>query len=65
MAQSVKELKQRAENVDLSPSSTKEEQCDNCSFYKSMKKGIGYCAQREVDMVVGGPWWCKLWQAAK
>ncbi len=27
-----------------------------------MKEGIGFCAHREVDMVVGAPWWCKLWQ---
>ena len=61
MVQSVKELKERAEKVDLWDKSTDETQCDNCKFYKEMKEGIGYCAHREVDMVVGAPWWCKLY----
>ena len=61
MAQSVKELQARAEQVDLWSYSTNEDQCDNCRFYRPMKEGIGYCAHREVDMVVGAVWWCKLW----
>lgn len=61
MAQSVQELKRRVESVDLWPESTNEDRCDNCKFYKVLKEGIGYCAHREVDMVVGAPWWCKLW----
>ena len=63
MAQSVQELKQRAEKADLWSESTNDDQCDNCKFYKVMKEGIGYCAHREVDMVVGAVWWCKLWEA--
>jgi len=59
--QSLPELKTRVENVDLWPESTNEDQCDNCKFYKVIKEGIGYCAHRDVDMVVGAPWWCKLW----
>lgn len=59
--QSLPELKARVENVDLWPESTNEDQCDNCKFYKVIKEGIGYCAHRDVDMVVGAPWWCKLW----
>ena len=61
MAQSIQELKQRVETVDLWPESTNADRCDNCKFYKVLKEGIGYCAHREVDMVVGGAWWCKLW----
>jgi hypothetical protein len=30
-----------------------------------LREGIGYCIHREVDMVVGGPWWCKLWAPDK
>jgi hypothetical protein len=65
MAQSVKELKERAGNVELWPMSTNEDICGNCRFYRALfddaERAIGYCAHREVDMVVGGPWWCKLW----
>lgn len=61
--QSVPELKKRVEDIDLWSYSTNEDRCDNCKFYKIIKEGIGYCAHREVDMVVGAPWWCKLWQA--
>ena len=60
--QSIPELKARAEKVDLWSYSTNEDRCDNCKFYKLIKEGIGYCAHREVDMVVGAPWWCKLWE---
>ena len=62
--QSIEELKTRAESVELSSFSTNEDQCDNCRFYKSMTEGIGYCIHKDVDMVVGGPWWCKLWAPA-
>ncbi len=61
MAQSVQELKQRVETVELWPESTNDDRCDNCQFYRVLREGIGYCAHRDVDMVVGGPWWCKLW----
>jgi hypothetical protein len=61
MAQSVGELTKRVEEVDLWPESTNDDRCDNCRYYRELREGIGYCAQREVDMVVGGPWWCKLW----
>lgn len=61
MAQSVQELKMRIEAVDLWSYSTTDDRCDNCRFYRVLKDGVGYCAHREVDMVVGGPWWCKLW----
>ena len=64
MAQSVKDLTQRMVEVDLWSESTNEDRCDNCKFYKVMgdaDRGMGYCAHREVDMVVGGPWWCKFW----
>ncbi len=64
MAQSVKDLTARMIEVDLWSESTTEDQCANCKFYRMMgepDRGIGYCAQREVDMVVGGDWWCKLW----
>jgi hypothetical protein len=57
------ELKARVEQADLWPESTNDDRCDNCAFYKAIKDGIGYCAHRDVDMVVGGPWWCKLWKA--
>lgn len=63
--QSLSELKARAEAIDLYNYSTNEDRCDNCKFYKMMgdaERGIGYCAHREVDMVVGGVWWCKLWE---
>jgi hypothetical protein len=63
--QSVQELKQRVENVDLWAYSTNEDRCDNCKFYRALKEDIGYCAHRDVDMVVGGPWWCKLWEPDK
>jgi hypothetical protein len=59
--QSLSELKTRVETVDLWPASTNDDRCDNCRYYRLIKEGIGYCAHREVDMVVGGPWWCKLW----
>lgn len=65
MAQSVKDLTQRMESVDLWSESSNEDRCDNCKFYKIMgdaDRGMGYCAHREVDMVVGAPWWCKLWE---
>jgi hypothetical protein len=62
MPQSIPELKHRVEVVDLWPESTNDDRCDNCKFYKLLREGIGYCAHREVDMVVGGPWWCKLWE---
>jgi hypothetical protein len=60
--QSLSELKARVEKVDLWSYSTNDDRCDNCKYYKVMKEDIGYCAHREVDMVVGGPWWCKLWE---
>jgi hypothetical protein len=59
--QSLSDLKTRVENIDLWSHSTNEDRCDNCKFYKVIKEGIGFCAHREVDMVVGAPWWCKLW----
>jgi hypothetical protein len=65
MMQSLSELKTRAEAIDLYNYSTNNDRCDNCKFYKVMREGIGYCAHREVDMVVGGPWWCKLWEPDK
>ena len=64
MAQSVRELTERVVNVDLWSESTNEDRCDNCKFYKMLaeaERGIGYCAHRDVDMVVGAAWWCKLW----
>jgi hypothetical protein len=61
MVQSVKELQARGEAVDLWPESTNDDRCDNCRFYALLREGIGYCLHREVDMVVGGPWWCKFW----
>ncbi len=65
MTQSVAELKKRAKEVDLWDKSTDETQCDNCRYYREMKEGIGYCAHKEVDMVVGAPWWCKLYAPKK
>ena len=62
MAQSPEELKARVEAADLWPESTNDDRCDNCTFYRELREGIGYCAHREVDMVVGGPWWCRLWK---
>ncbi|HZT07954.1 MAG TPA: high-potential iron-sulfur protein [Chloroflexota bacterium] len=59
--QSVQELKRRAEEGDLWSFSTTDDQCDNCRFYKALKEGIGYCAHKDLDMVVGATWWCKLW----
>jgi hypothetical protein len=61
MAQSVQDLKTRAEQAELWSYSTNDDRCDNCRFYSPMKEGIGYCAHREVDMVVGATWWCKYW----
>ena len=63
--QSLSELKARVETADLWPERTNDDRCDNCKFYKVIKDGIGYCAHRDVDMVVGGPWWCKLWEPDK
>ncbi len=60
--QSVPELKTRIEGIDLWSYSTNDDRCDNCKFYKILKEGIGYCAHRKVDMVVGAPWWCNLWE---
>nr|ANA08056.1 hypothetical protein 5G4_027 [uncultured bacterium 5G4] len=65
MAQSTTELKKRAEEVDLSAESTNDDICGNCKYYQEMTDGIGYCAHRQVDMVVGEPWWCKLWEPDK
>jgi len=65
MAQSVSELKTRAEEADLSHESTDEQVCDNCRFYQEMRDEIGYCAHGKVDMVVGGDWWCKFWAPVK
>ena len=59
--QSVAELKARVEHADLWSASTNDDRCDNCRFYKVLREDIGYCVHKEVDMVVGGPWWCKLW----
>ena len=61
MAESVEELKARVESADLWPESTNDDHCDNCRYYSELREGIGYCAHREVEMVVGGPWWCKFW----
>jgi hypothetical protein len=61
MAQSVTELTARIERADLWPESTNDDRCDNCRYYRELREGIGYCAHRDVDMVVGGPWWCSLW----
>jgi hypothetical protein len=61
MVQLAKDLKVRVETADLWPMSTNQDQCDNCRFYQELREGIGYCGHREVDMVVGGPWWCHLW----
>jgi hypothetical protein len=61
MTQDLNDLKARAEQADLWPESTNDDRCDNCRYYMEMKEGIGYCVHAEVDMVVGGPWWCKFW----
>jgi hypothetical protein len=34
---------------------------DNCRYYLELREGIGYCAHRQLEMVVGAPWWWKLW----
>ena len=47
--QSIEELKQRVENVDLWAYSTNDDRCDNCKFYRALKEDIGYCAHRDVD----------------
>jgi len=60
MAQSVQELKQRVETVELWPESTNDDRCDNCQFYRVLREGIGYCAHRDVDMV---RWWPMVVQA--
>lgn len=65
MAQSVEALKARAEQADLSYESTDEQHCHNCQFYEEMVDQIGYCSLDKVDMVVGGPWWCKFWAPAE
>ena len=59
--QSVEELKARVERADLWSASTNDDRCDNCRFYTILREDIGYCLHKEVDMVVGGPWWCKFW----
>jgi hypothetical protein len=61
MAQSMEDLKKRVEEADLWSESTNDDRCDNCRYYRELREGIGYCAHRELDMVVGGLWWCKLW----
>ena len=61
--QSIEELKKRVENADLWSESTNDDHCDNCRFYRVLREDIGYCLHKDVDMVVGGPWWCKLWAA--
>jgi hypothetical protein len=65
MAQSVEALKQRAVGADLSYESTDEQHCYNCQFYDELVEQIGYCNLDKVDMVVGGPWWCKFWAPAE
>ena len=62
--QPIEDLRRRAEAVDLSYYSTNEDQCDNCRFYKEVAEKIGYCVHKDVDMVVGAVWWCKLWAPA-
>jgi hypothetical protein len=61
MVQLAKDLKVRVETVDLWPESTNDDRCENCRFYQELRSGIGYCSHREVDLVVGAPWWCSLW----
>jgi hypothetical protein len=61
MPQTAPELKKRVEDADLWPESTNADRCDNCRYYIELREGIGYCAHRQLDMVVGSPWWCKLW----
>ena len=61
MVQLAQDLKARVEKVELWPESINEDRCDNCRFYRELREGIGFCAHREVDMVVGRSWWCKLW----
>ena len=61
----LKELKARIETVDLWSESTNDDRCDNCRYYRELSEGIAYCIHREVDMVVGAPWWCKLWAPDK
>ena len=61
MTQSASELKKRVEDADLWPESTNDDRCDNCKFYRELREGIGFCAHKQLDMVVGAPWWCKLW----
>ena len=65
MAQNVEELTKRVEDADLWSESTNDDRCDNCRYYRELREGIGYCAHREVDMVVGGTWWCKFWAPNK
>ena len=61
MPQNIEELKARAAEADLWPESTNDDRCGNCRYYSELKEGIGYCAHRQVDMVVGDPWWCQFW----
>ena len=61
MAQNAQDLKTRVEDADLWPESSNDDRCDDCKFYKELRGGIGDCAHKALDMVVGGPWWCKLW----
>jgi len=55
------ELKTKIEKIDLWSESTNDDRCDNCRFYKVLREDIGYCIHKEVELVVGGPWWCKLY----
>ena len=55
--QSAADLKKRVEDADLWTESTNDGRCDNCPFYKELREGIGSCANKQLVMVVGAPWW--------
>ncbi len=39
-----------------------DQRCDNCHFHANTDKAISYCWHDELEIMVGGSWWCDRWE---
>lgn len=36
--------------------------CDHCHFYADTDEPIAYCWHDDLEIMVGGSWWCDRWE---
>lgn len=41
----------------------RDQQCGTCHFYDDPGKHVAYCWNDQLEIMVGGAWWCDRWKA--